>query len=179
MDKILQHLGGKTAILYQGCTRDVLKMRLVCKAWRAACSEYSGTASVHCKQRNDLQAVCKILPGLRGLRVETPADGCITALSSLSGLSKLELRNNDDVASSEVLDLTCLPINIKNLSLDYGFSYKHIHFVGLTTLSISPQGNKMQEVIALLRHLPSLQVRPPLLVPDFLEALSVLVLCAL
>ena len=178
LDKVLLCLGGGCAArLDQNRTRSVLEMRLVCKAWRAACANYSGSAKVLCKQRNDLPAVCNMLPRLRRIFVQMPADGCMTALSSLSGLSNLYLTGKPGTMWNREFDLTCLQPSLKTLTLNVSFTFSHIRFVGLTSLSFWKRCNTVPELVGLLQHLPYLQVRDHPFLARLWIALSHAVIC--
>lgn len=48
------------------------KMRLVSKAWRAACTEYP--AQVLCSVDQDLRTLCKILPRMSSVKVRKQED---------------------------------------------------------------------------------------------------------
>ena len=54
-----------------GCLQDILRLRLVCSSWRAAVSQYSGLVRTELKTDQKLSAICKILPGLSELDVQT------------------------------------------------------------------------------------------------------------
>ena len=155
LDKIFQniHPGFET----------ISQMRLVCKGWKSACSEFPGPARITLAGDNELFRVSSILPELRELDLYSAIGSIeVSPLSSLSQLSSLSVHYNESSYIDHSLDLVILPSTLQALEL-YCCSvnshcFRNISCTALTSLSIEWTENTASEVAALLKHLPLLQV---------------------
>lgn len=151
--------------------KDLLRMRLVCKAWKAACSTFSGEAEADIEAQSDLDNLCAALPGLTGLYVTSCAvDFSLQPLSACSNLRFVNLRNESPPNQEELvpkLDLDRLPANLEHMTLgnfDYtGGPFEPARFLHLTSLTLCWRPNAVSEVWGLLESLPKLEVRSCLL----------------
>ena len=156
MDKVLQNL--------QSEVRDMLQMRLVCKGWKNACSEFAGMADIIVHRNIELVGICRTLPGLRELQLYNEIDNIyLPALSSLSRLSSLRVEYIEDSYIDHSFDLLVLPSRLRALELECcsvdSSCYPNISCTGLTRLAFHWTENTSSEVAALLQHLPLLQVK--------------------
>ena len=152
--------------------KSLLQLRLVCKAWRDACPEFSGRASICTTEDSDLKQLCKRLPRLTELAITNHAtDFSLSPLSALTRLSSLSLdqcrHEEEDETEVEdlpdpVLDLAHLPSSLKALELlDASVDpscHRNLKCTGLTSLNYIWTNSMTPEAIDLLRHLPDLQV---------------------
>ncbi len=133
----------------QNSLRDFLRVRLVCKAWRAACADHTGVATVCTGDSTDLDRLCKLLPRLAGLIIHYSPEFSLSPLSGFSGLSSLRLRpmndidvddeqDEEEIDSGPLLDLSPIPSSVKTLALDtcnvQPACHQHIQCRGLTRL---------------------------------------------
>ena len=143
----------------------VLKARLVCKAWKAACSDYVGPAEVEIADAALSQA-CSILPGLRQL-VIISADLTLdlAPLSSLSQLTSLRISHEYEAEEADLLQLHFLPPSLRDLTLDsFGVDpgcFMLIKWTGLTRLVFFWAENEAADSVSLVRSLPLLKVSHP------------------
>ena len=152
---------------------NLLPLRLVCKAWRDACSEFSGRGRISTTEDSDLEQLCKLLPRLSELALTNHAtDFSLSPLSALTRLSVLKLDHytyeedredyGEDEMPSPVLDLAPLPASLQTLHLfDVSVDpscHQHLKCTGLTSLLYIWTNPKTPEAIDLLRYLPELQV---------------------
>ena len=157
----------------------LLQLRPVCKAWRVACTGYTGELSVYVYKSTDLPQLCKILPELSAVSIlyaAAPSTCSLTPLSSLSRLSSLKFTESLYPLSDEeektcepksvpLFNLAPLPSSIRALELDVSAvdtrCYQHISFTNLTRLDCSYQGPASSRPAQLLQYLPLLQVTFP------------------
>ena len=152
-------------------SKESLKMRAVCKSWRAASMEYSGEFATEIRRSTELFNLSKILPGVSKLEIFSGIKYYMHPISACSQLSSLRLLNTREKPCK--LDLTILPQSLLELT-SMGFSidpdcFGHIKCVHLRrlTLIFSKKENiedvkrsTVASVHALLKHLPQLQVIP-------------------
>lgn len=141
----------------------ILDLRLVCKDWRDACSDYAGPVYIECKGHTNLLRICKILPGLSDLDLDilsSEADTCFSVLSKMSSLRALSV-SQISFDKSLVRDIGHLPSTLKQLSLrrmiiDPLCDINSL--TGLTSLSCSWPKSLGEGAFSLLQRLPALQV---------------------
>ena len=158
LDKIFQNL--------QPRVRSILQMRLVCKGWRSACSEFTGAARINLGGNKELLWVSRILPGLQNLHLYNELVELnsidLSPLSSLSQLSSLRVQYYESMSIDHSFDLVILPSTLRALKLYHcsvdSQCFPNISCTALTRLSIEWTENTASEVVALLQHLPLLQV---------------------
>ena len=159
MDAVLRNL--------QFDVPSILQVRLVCKAWRAACASFPGPAIIRLSYY-DTFGVSNTLPGLRELRMSIRSSRIyLPALSSLSRLTFLSVAyEQSDTLSypgrDPLFDLVILPSGLRALQLHFchvdSLSFTHIRCTALTRLEFYWTDNKIWEIESLLQHLPLLQV---------------------
>ncbi len=156
MAKILHKVG-------EYVIESVLETRLVCKAWRDACLDYTGPANIAVDTGKHLPDVCSILAGLTDLTLfEMAAAAFLQPLSALQ-LRSLTLRQvNPAKEEGQLLDLTILPPSLRSLNVeDFDVntdSFRNIHFGGLTSLTFFWTSNGASDIADLLQYLPQLLV---------------------
>ena len=163
MDTVLRKL--------QSDVPSILRIRLVCKAWRAACASFPGPARITMSRGYDIFGVSKTLPGLRELHMSI--DETRIYLPPLSALSRLtflsteyeESANLPQYGRDPLFDLIILPSGLRALELHCchvdSESFTHMRCTALTRLLFRWTDNQPWEVEDLLRHLPLLQVNHP------------------
>ena len=141
----------------------ILDLRLVCKGWRDACSDYAGPAYIECKEHTDLLKICEVLPGLCDLTLDilnSEADTFFNVLSKLTSLHALSVSQTSS-EKKPVHDLGHLPSTLKELSMEHiaiDPLFDNVNFTGLTYLSCYWPENFGEGAFSLLQHLPALQV---------------------
>ena len=151
----------------------LLNIRLVCKTWKDAQSEYSGGTRMVVRRNTDLDQLCKLLPQLSGVVVDnhTP-DFSFSPLSALSQLSSLRLNqmpeeededeDEDEVVPTMLLDLSPLPSSLRALELLEAQvdpdCHQQLQLTSLTRLVYTWTSSSCSEAVDLMQHLPALQV---------------------
>lgn len=155
--------------------RSILQLRLVCKAWRDAFAYFGGAARLSCKAGFELQQACNILPSLGNLSVRiSEASKSITAISTLSLLSRLEIENRGARPLCDSIDTSfdCVPLGLKCLHLNStrmeSTFIQHIQSDGLRELSLNCPSFE-EAAIDALQNLRSLQVELQLLITHLLR----------
>ena len=145
--------------------KEVLSMRLVCKAWRDACSQYAGAAHCRLRQSSQLSQANKTLPALSGLSIEICGpDVDFAHLSGFHQLSSLSLLPENKPFRQYPVDLDVLPSSLKCLSITSFWlvltSSTPAQLAGLTsvTLTWKTSKNTAPEILYLLKQLPQLKV---------------------
>lgn len=143
----------------------LLLMRLVCKAWRDACSEYTGDAQLVASRSTDLHELCKLLPHLQQMTVRSHVANLSTqSLQGMSHLSSISLAQEVDLCEAgSLLDLRLLPANLHALEVNAFYvdpsCFKSMSCVGITRLTFLWTRNTAYDIERLLHCLPKLQVR--------------------
>ena len=147
-------------------------LRLVCKAWLTAFTDFSGSAQLSIEEVADkpLERLCKMMPRLSDLSIRNASQQLdVSPLASCSHLTKLQYNGmHEDVRTHEYptlnRDLSLLPKSLRELEfegidLDQG-SFSHVNFTELTKLICAHAcTNKQQnELWDLLQCLPALKV---------------------
>ena len=170
MDIILAKIHGSHEYASQGL-QAILNLRLVCKGWRDACSDYTGSAYIEYMERTGLLKLCKILPALSNLSIRNlVADTCFSVLSSMTSLRALSFWQTL-LDEEPVLDPGHLPSSLKQLSTEYiavDPLSDSISFTGLTSLTCKWPEGFAEGSLNLLKHLPALQVSFSQLMDTFL-----------
>ena len=157
----------------------LLRLRLVCKAWKDACTRYTGMAIIYTRNNTNLDQLCKLLPRLSGVTLDyfdTVIDlRPLSALTDLTCLCLHEAADTDEFEDEEPggppLDLTPLPASVKALELDScrvdASCYQHLKFGGLTSLLYFWTSDDCTEAVNFLQHLPVLKVSEACSQPSF------------
>ena len=160
--------------------QDLLTLRLVCKSWRAAITEYSGHSHVTIGKSTDLFGICKLVPTMSRLTVSSPRlDFYLHPVLACSRLISLHLLRDqaDDFDphnfKTSTVDVTVLPssllqLDIGNCRLDPA-NVKHIRCIGLTRLAFAGV-NSLPEICQVLDRLPDLKVIPKTVVAVYIGA---------
>ena len=164
-----------------GGLQNILSLRLVCSSWRAAVSQYSGSATFNLGAENSLSAICHLLPCLSELDIKTlRAEVNLGALMNCSNISSLSLTkllppkpatSENDLLYIEylrqqdsILGLDCayLPASLVELCLDNVTvdpeSVESLSCLQLRQMKYLWNFSTPAEVCNLLKRLPHLEV---------------------
>ena len=154
---------------------DIWRMSLVCKAWRAACTNFDGSSSIEVSTQDAMTAFCAALPSLSSITIRSSAaDFGLQPLSAYSALRCAILCNQmpggqnydrhkpEREAPIPRLDLSCLPSGLQSLAIrDFKFEksrFDHVSFFQLTSLVLQFRPSRVSGVWSLLQMLPLLKV---------------------
>ena len=163
MDKIMRQLH----------TRNLVRLRLVCKSWKAACTEFCGSAVGRIKHQQGMLTFCAALPNLSRLALTNRAANFdLSPLAALLNLEDMALyhRSRDPYKGpAPCLDFLYLPPSLRKLTVscfDFiasGFSTRG-SFAGLTSLVLIwrlGDSDTMTAMWGLLAFMPHLKVHHP------------------
>lgn len=160
MDVVFTKLYESHGYLSRGL-QAILNLRLVCKGWRDACSDFTGIACIECKEHTHLLKACRTLPALCSLNIENSgADTCFSVLSRMTSLRELSI-GQSPLDEEPVLDPWHLPSSLKELAIEYLAVHSpsdNISFTGLTYLRCNSLNCSAEGVLNLIQQLPALQV---------------------
>ena len=166
MDKVLRRLQ----------TPDLVQLRLVCKSWKAACTEFSGSAVVRIRHQQEMFGLCAALPNLStlALNLNTDVDFPMLRLTACSNLVDLALHYRSRIwneGRAPTLDFANLPVNVRKLTVSCfdlygsGLYCRGGSLPGLTSLGLEwRQGDSdvIEAMWNLLADIPKLKVNWPL-----------------
>lgn len=161
----LLHLVFRELVELEGIEQ-AAKMRLVSKAWLAACADYP--AEVFCKYQ-DLQTLCKILPCMSSLKLQEEGKWDLQLLQSCTHLTSVELYQfshsgsckRSDYSDALHVDLSYLPPGVSNMTFYLTILSESISAISLpqlTKLHCRFIDNKPQDIWNFLGSLTQLQV---------------------
>ena len=137
MDKIMRQLQ----------THDLVQLRLVCKSWKAACTEFGGSAVGYIQHQQEMLDCCSSLPNLSTVELKnTAADFSLSPLAACSNLEDVALHHravSAIEAPAPTLDFGCLPVSVRRLSVScFDFDRCELFtrrgsFTSLTSLEMS------------------------------------------
>ena len=162
-DKIIQEVGVEKGV------KGILKLREVSRAWRAACTDYSGAAQISFERNADLAGLCRVMPSLCSLDASCKRMGYLKLdpLAKLWQLTSLVLcgepyRAEDKLSTESAMELDVLPAALRELKITSLFAepdaMRHVRFRGLTKLSYHWRQNGPWDLPMLLEHLTGLKV---------------------
>ena len=131
MDKITRQLG----------THDLVQLRPICKSWKAACTEFGGSAVGYIRDQKEMLDICAILPNISTLTlINTAADFDLSPLAACSKLVDVAL-HHDFLTRLEgqapPLDFGCLPLGLHTLNV----SFFDLYASGMLTTGTSTGGS--------------------------------------
>ena len=165
MDKVLRRLQ----------TQDLVQLRLVCKSWKAACTEFSGSAVGRIRHQQEMFGLCAALPNLSTLAlINTAADFCLSPLTACSNLEDMALQHRFlslNEGTAPTLHFALLPMSLRRLNVScFNLFTSGLHspkgsFASLTSLILTWRSGDTDIMLAmweLLVDLPKLKVHCPL-----------------
>ena len=158
----LLHLVFRELVELEGIEQ-AAKMRLVSKAWLAACADYP--AELFCGNQ-DLQTLCKILPCMTTLKLQKEGKWDLQPLQSCTHLTSVvlyQLSHSGSCKRSNAhhVDLSYLPPGISNMTLYLTILSESIPAISLpqlTKLHCQFIDSKAQDIWNVLGSLTHLQV---------------------
>lgn len=152
-----------------GNEKDLLSLRQVSSACRAAVQEFEGSLSITIKDPDKTLNICHLLPRLSSLAVWSsgipyklyPVLACsrLVCLRLENHPTRVILNRMDDL----ILDLTCLPASLIELQItNYQLHRDSLQFAScpqLTKLALRWTSNTSAEICQYVQHLPHVQVK--------------------
>ena len=164
-------------------TNDILQLQLVCKDWKAACTEFCGSAAGFISDQQAMLGLCAALPNLSKIELATiAAEFDLSPLAALSNLEDVALYHKSfcrHEGPAPTLEFGCLPLGLRRLKVSCfepvasGLSSGGGSFACLTSFVFAWRYGDRDVIPAmwkLLVNMPNLKVFRPLytlLCPDW------------
>ena len=161
-------------IMRQLETHDLVRLRLVCKSWKAACTEFGGSAVGYIRDQQEMLDICATLPNMSTLSLTNTAASFdltpLAACSNLVGVALYQKFLSHPRGPAPTLQFGHLPLKLCKLTVScFNFLTSGLYstrgsFTGLTSLTLTWRSGDRDPILAmwkLLEDMPRLKVHCP------------------